>query len=586
MDDMKQNLEQLRSDVYSAHDPWTIRSVGAKVLNAIREMEQPDIEVRIKILAQCSVHELPAFIAAHALSDYTLVYISIGDYDAVISAIDDESEAFDVYILIPWVERNGRSFENNDETIDYDISLWSQVWERLLKKQKRVFQVSADYCAFDTYESELGRSYGVADYVEQLNLFFRTQAPDTVDYIDLNQLSAHYGKSHFYSRRNYCWTKSPFTTLGINELCRYLWARIKVSIQGRYKVLVLDLDYTLWGGVIGESNLDELDLGESMSGAAYVAFQKYLLGLSARGVLLAVASKNNEEDARRVFKEHSEMVLKESDIVSFKASWNTKSQMIREIASELNVGLDSIVFFDDSYAERLEVMENLPKVKVLEVPDEPADFADVLRNSYCFGYKETSLEDRQRSKYYLEEQKRQLIPQTGSNYLEKLALRGVIFEVELDHIGRVAQLIGKTNQFNLTTKRYSRPELAAIIDEDANLCLALKLKDSIGEYGIVGVALLIQNSALEYTVDTFLLSCRALSRGAEEFLFNAVLERLSETSCQYLNASYTVSPKNRQVSSLWNRFGFDLISEQDNRKLFRKSLVKLKPIPTYVRSEK
>lgn len=298
-----------------------------------------------------------------------------------------------------------------------------------------------------------------------------------------------------------------------------------------------------------------------------------------------MASKNNEEDARRVFRDHPEMILKESDIVCFKASWGAKSQMIREIASELNVGLDSVVFFDDSHLERQEVSTSVPEVRVLAVPDEPADFVEVIRQSYCFGFDGHSREDQQRSKYYLDERQRQQLPQSGTHYLEQLGLRGTVCEVGASELSRVAQLVAKTNQFNLTSKRYSRAELESIIAEAGNISLALQLKDSIGDYGMVGVALLVKTSETEYSVDTFLLSCRALARGAEEFLFNAVLERLSATSCQSLTACYIPTQKNRQTADLWNRFGFESTSEQPNQTLYQNELIKLQPLSTYVRAE-
>jgi FkbH-like protein len=334
---------------------------------------------------------------------------------------------------------------------------------------------------------------------------------------------------------------------------------IRAEMGWSRKLLVLDLDNTLWGGVIGEDGLAGIKLGPPSSlGERYQEFQIYLKGLRERGVLLALASKNNREDAAEVFQRHPGTVLHADDFVAFKVNWEDKTGNIRQIASELRLGLDSFVFLDDNPAERNAVRRELPQVIVPEIPGEPTESISALERGLYFQAVRLTEEDRSRNASYSAEVKRAELSRSMasvSDYLAELSMQIDYGQVDGETSVRVTQLINKTNQFNLTTRRYTHEEIQARMASPLHWCRWYRLKDRFADHGVIGVVI-ADIAARKWTVDTWLMSCRVIGREVESFMFRDLVECACAAGAEQIKAQFIPTAKNALVRSLLPRFGF------------------------------
>jgi FkbH-like protein len=327
---------------------------------------------------------------------------------------------------------------------------------------------------------------------------------------------------------------------------------------------VLDLDNTLWGGVIGDDGVDGLVLGQgSALGEAFVAFQEYARELSRRGIILAVCSKNDAANAIEPFDKHPEMVLKRSDIASFVANWSDKVHNVRTIANELNIGLDSLVFVDDNPYERNLVREQLPVVAVPELPDDPARFPRALADAGYFEGLTVTEEDRARSAQYQYNRQRDELKASATDL--QSFLRGMQMDLiykSLDQLSlqRTVQLINKTNQFNLTTRRYSEDDILAVMCDQRAFGLQLRLVDRFGDNGIICVVIGRMQDEDALLLDTWLMSCRVLGRQVEPATLKLVAEHARKLGAKRLVGEYLPTKKNGMVRDHYARLGFTVVS--------------------------
>ena len=349
-----------------------------------------------------------------------------------------------------------------------------------------------------------------------------------------------------------------------------LVGRMLGALRGRSsKCLVLDLDNTLWGGVIGDDGLDGIVLGQgNAAGEAFIAFQSYVKRLAERGVILAVCSKNDPKIAESVFHQHPEMVLKRDDIVAFVANWQDKPTNLREIARTLNIGLDSLVFFDDNPAEREIVRQNLPEVCVAEVPSEVTCFSRCLAEGGWFEAVSFTAEDQQRGQQYLANQQRESALSSVTNmddFLASLKMRMLAAPFNRIDLPRIAQLTGKTNQFNVTTRRYSQEELAAFAADLDAVALSFRLIDKFGDNGLICVLIALPDHAERdaLRIDTWLMSCRVLGRQVEEEVINQLSLIAHERGFARIIGEYIPTAKNGMVRDLYEQLGFVRISPED-----------------------
>jgi FkbH-like protein len=342
-------------------------------------------------------------------------------------------------------------------------------------------------------------------------------------------------------------------------------ARLVAAGRGRSsKCLVLDLDNTLWGGVIGDDGLEGIELGQgSGTGEAFVEFQRYVKQLSERGVILAVCSKNDEKNALEPFLKHPEMVLKREQIACFVANWSDKASNLRHIAKALNIGLDSLVFADDNPVERALVRRELPMVAVPEMPEDPSLYIQTIASAGYFEALRVTEEDLARGELYQANAERERLKESVTDmasYLE--SLRMVLSVQPFDSLGlaRVTQLINKTNQFNLTTERLSEAEVAARMNDPRVVTLQARLTDRFGDNGIIAI-LIARLAGSEAVIETWLMSCRVLGRHVEEACLNTLAESCAALGAETLIGQYKPTEKNGMVREMYRNLGFEMVSE-------------------------
>jgi FkbH-like protein len=397
---------------------------------------------------------------------------------------------------------------------------------------------------------------GLASILLQIN---REIARHGTAILDVDRIAALHGKQRWNDEALWQAAKQYPSTTAIPLLMRHASALIRASLGLSSKCLVLDLDNTLWGGVVGEDGVNGIRLGGTPAGESFVAFQRYVQALQRRGVILAVCSKNNETDAKAPFLEHPEMVLKLEDIALFAANWESKDKNLRDIAAALNIGLDSIVFLDDNPVERNLIRSLIPEIEVPELPPDPADYATALHRSLCFEAWTLTDDDRNRAASYRQNAQRTQQLAVSGNVEEYLA--GLEMQVELRpfdeaNLGRIVQLINKTNQFNLTTRRITEAECLALIGRPDCYTQFMRLKDRFGDNGITGVLIaFVEDGNLR--IDNWLLSCRVLGRRVEDAMLAAAMDFAAARGCEYAIGEFIPTAKNAQVSGIFETYGFE-----------------------------
>ncbi|GGE86863.1 hypothetical protein GCM10011317_49980 [Niveispirillum cyanobacteriorum] len=343
-------------------------------------------------------------------------------------------------------------------------------------------------------------------------------------------------------------------------------ARIVAARKGRSsKCLVLDLDNTLWGGIIGDDGLDGIILGQgSARGEGFLQLQEYALAQARRGIILAVVSKNDESNALLPFESHPDMLLRKKDISCFIANWDDKATNIRRVAQKLNIGLDSIVFVDDNPFERELVRRELPMVSVPEVSNNPAEIPSLLAAAGYFEGVVVTAEDLTRTESYQANMERAAQHQTATDlgsYLYSLEMELCWGEFDTLNLARITQLINKTNQFNLTTRRYSEEEVRQVITSSVDIGLYFRLLDKFGDSGIIGI-LIGRGRGETLSIDTWLMSCRVLGREVESAMLKVLCEAASSAGYVRIEGLYIPTAKNSMVNNLYDRLGFVVIAEQ------------------------
>jgi FkbH-like protein len=341
-------------------------------------------------------------------------------------------------------------------------------------------------------------------------------------------------------------------------LARHLARVLAALVFPPAKCLVLDLDNTLWGGVIGDDGMEGIQLGDDYPGNVFKSFQRAVLGLADRGILLAVISKNYPEVVEQALREHPEMLIRPEHLSALRVNWHAKSQNLREIARELNIGLDALVMFDDNPVERAEIAANAPEVRVIEVPTRPLDYERALHECGHFDTPVLSQEDRQRVQMYRTERAREEVRASAATVDEFLAGLEMIAEtgaVDSLNLSRVAQLIGKTNQFNLTTRRHSQAAVSQMCNDADHSVHYLRLRDRFGDLGLIAVGVLVFGGE-EAVIDTLVMSCRAMGRRAEDALLSELVQAARTRGCKRIIGEYLPTAKNGIVADLYPRLGF------------------------------
>ncbi len=430
-----------------------------------------------------------------------------------------------------------------------------------------------------------------ARLVRRLNeLVIEAAAHDQVHIFDLALAAERTGLDRWFEYKLWLQAKMQIAPHAVPDYGERL-VRVVAAQRGlSKKCLVLDLDNTLWGGVIGDDGIEGIILGEGTArGEAHLALQRYAKDLTERGIVLAVCSKNDPDIARRAVEEHPEMILRASDFACFAANWQSKPDNLRMIASQLNLGIDSLVFVDDNPTERAAVREALPMIAVPELPEDLAGYVDCIAQA---GYFETSAftaDDRDRAKRYTTHLIREADRSSAHDldaFLTGLNMSTVYGIVQEADIPRVAQLINKTNQFNPTTQRYSLEQVTAFCRDGGNTVLQFRLIDRFGDNGLVSTMIMRptgpQPDLLD--IDTWVMSCRVFGRELEFEVMNIAVEIARNRGARTLHAKYIPTPKNVVVRDLYERLGFIRIDDGDSKTArWQLALDSYRPQSTHIR---
>lgn len=408
--------------------------------------------------------------------------------------------------------------------------------------------------------------------IAQINRELRAVcAEQTSSYIlDYDALVARHGEANWHDERKWLTVRMPIASQHLDDLVRE-WLKFLHPLTGRIaKALVVDLDNTLWGGVIGEDGMEGIKLGMEYPGASYQELQRALLDLYSRGILLAICSKNNQDDAMEALGKHPGMLLQPSHFAAMRINWGDKSQNLREIAAELNLGIDALAFIDDNPLERQQVRTAVPEVFVLDLPSDPTYFARTVRECPVFERLALSREDRQRGTMYQAQQKRRQIEESitsREDFYRSLQQEAEIAPLRKGTLPRIAQLTNKTNQFNLTTHRYTEQQLLELAASPEWHCFSIRVRDRFGDNGLVGVVI-THDQAEICEIDTFLLSCRVIGRTIETAFLWFISEHARARGAQRLQGWFLLTKKNAPARDFYSAHGLELQRENGNGSLW------------------
>jgi len=464
--------------------------------------------------------------------------------------------------------------EEVNKVISNEIEKYKSIWNSLSKYNCVIVQNNFDY----TMDRSLGNLdcydiHGKTYFINLLNQQFAINARKLKNlYInDINYLSSYLGLKNWFDKSLWHQAKYALSMDSIPELC-FNVSKIINSIFGKTKkCLVLDLDNTCWGGIIGDDGLDGIHIGtETAIAESYTSFQKYVKELKDRGITLSVCSKNDFKNAKEGFS-HPDSILKLEDFTSFKANWDPKHQNIQDIAKEVNIGIDSLVFIDDNPVERDIVFSQVPSVSVPNVGDDVIHFIDHIDKNGYFEPITLSVDDINRNKYYEDNKKREVQQATFKSYddfLFSLNMTADIKTFSSVYLDRITQLANKTNQFNLTTKRYTAGEIENIKASDNYIKIYGKLTDKYGDNGLIAITIgRLENSVCH--IDLWLMSCRVLKRDMEFAMLDELVQESKKRGITEIVGYYYKSAKNNMVSSLYEKFGFTKSKTNDEDTIWK-----------------
>jgi FkbH-like protein len=465
-----------------------------------------------------------------------------------------------------------------DDYLEYTINFYLNIWRTIENAHNcPIFQTNFVIPPLRKLGNlENNYYFSNTTFVRELNIYLTKKRLNFVTIIDMEALAANIGKYNWFDYPSYFISKSGFRISYLPVVVSVFVKQI-LALKGFVKkCLILDLDDTLWGGVVSDVGYQGIQLdGNNPVGEAHLFFQKYILALKSRGVILAICSKNDEKIAKEPFLKNKNMLINLEDISCFIANWNDKATNILRISKELNISLDSLVFFDDNPAEREIVNSYLPEVHVINVPNDPALYALQLEIESPFEWRQITSEDLTRTNSYTAEKKRLKSLKNIVNYDEyliSLNMYGSVESPKSEDMVRFSQLINKTNQFNLRTKRYSEIDLINIEKKDISRLLIAKLSDKFGDYGIISCVIL-KKIGNDCFIDTWVMSCRVLKRGVEFMMFNKIIDVVGEMGCTQIIGEYIPSGKNNLVSDFYETLGFNLIyvAEESTVKKYSRS---------------
>jgi len=573
-----------------------------KLVNEYEKIKEDMPVLKIAFLRNFTVEPIIPYMKFLSYQQGLRPDIYIGGYDNIImDAMEGDSALYrhspEVIVIFLKLE-----ILSENLALNFTALTQQQISEEIIRIKRFINSIltairknSKTVILVHNFEVEVYPSLGILDYqhaskqvntIRKLNLDLLEIAGEytNIYVIDNELLMSEAGYINFIDNRYWHIVKAPYTQQA-NRMFVKEYMKFILALKGKNKkCLALDCDNTLWGGIIGEDGIDGIKLGDAWPGSSYKEFQKSILNLYHRGILLALCSKNRKEDVEEVLESHPDMVLKKNHFVAMEINWSDKAANLRKIARDLNIGIDSIVFIDDNAYEVGLVKNMLPEAAAILLPSDPSSYSDILNSCGLFDSLVFSDEDRRRSEMYKTEairrshKERFTDPEDYYKYLGMEIMIGKPCEIS---ISRAAQLIQRTNQFNLTVKRYQENEMKEMVKTGTTELYCLKLKDRLGDYGIVGVTLL-QYKGSECIIDIFLMSCRVIGRGVEDVFLKFCINQAANKRCKTISGEYVPTEKNSIAKDFFLKHKFSRSVADAKSKKFHLSVNGVLPeYPSY-----
>ncbi len=533
-------------------------------------------KLKIAILRSFTVETIEPILKVESHVEKIYADIFLGEYNQYYQEIYNDNSDFykfnpDICILAIRLEELYPSLLNNfidqkdslEDIKTYIINQYKNMIGKIKKNLKCNILINNFILPYNNYTSLYDFQYvnGQANFMRKLNLELVELAGSYtgVYVVDLDNMSSLLGKLNIQDKKMWYLAKNPYKYEFYVSLAKEYIKYFKAIFEMKKKCVVLDLDNTLWGGIVGEDGIDGIKLGDSYPGICYKDFQYELLKLKKRGVILAICSKNNIEDVDEVFQKHPDMILKKTDFACIKVNWEDKYKNINAIAEELNIGVDSLVFIDDNPVECELVNNKIPEVIIINLSGNPMEYCELIFNCSYFETIKLTAEDLEKTNIYKAQiDRNNLMNSSGDldEYYRNLEIKVEIREEDRFSIPRIAQLTQKTNQFNLTTKRYTEEDIKKLSESDSNKIYYIRVIDKFGDNGITGCCILKQIDAKTTYIDTFLLSCRIMGRNIENAFMSFIYSKLKEMNVTTVIGEYIPSKKNMPVKDFYKNLGF------------------------------
>jgi FkbH-like protein len=552
---------------------YTFAAALYRILKKVRSA-RPSIDrtTRIAVLGSMTTHPLVELLDLYLQTGRIAAEFYESDYGTINQEFLDPTSGLHqfrpdlVLIFTSWRDLKLRPQLNDSREdvrlkVDSEIASWTSLWRIAREKlQCQVLQSNFATPAWRVMGNlEARHPAGFSRFISLVNHALADNAPPEVTIHDVDHLAAASGRWEWGDDRFFHQAKLPCSPEHLVDYAHSLASLILAQLGAGRKCLVLDLDNTLWGGVIGDDGMGGIRLGQGdPEGEAFVAFQTYVKSLGERGVILAVCSKNTDHVAREVFEKHPDMVLRLDDISCFVANWDDKATNLARIAEQLNIGLNSLVFFDDNPAERSIVRQLRPEVAVPEVPKDPAYYIRALDRQRYFEALTISAEDLKRTEFYRADSERQALESSVVDlnaFLQSLDMTARIEPVSASTIERTVQLINRSNQFNLTTRRYTNADVLNFTSNPHWVTRTVSLRDRFGDNGLISV-LFARVDSDTLVIDTWLMSCRVLKRGVERLLLDNVIAAAIDRGLKRVLGEHIPTKKNELVREHYRTLGF------------------------------
>jgi len=559
------------------------------VQKALKEAEpQLTRSKKIGLSSNITIEMLSVYMRRYATLSGTKLSVVQGNYDDPIGDMEMfANEKLDYAIMLPFFDNLLPAFEAQIATLSPEVIAAKEV--ELCSRYRLAFEKGKSIgtiflCSFHRFGSTIESN--VRNVIVRLNVALQQEAAEfsNIRIIEMDDVISSIGCSAAFDLRFYFSSKAPYTNALFNKLASNVSLITRGFGNYFYKALILDCDNTLWGGIIGEDLLAGIKLNPyDYSGNIFWRVQNKILALEKNGVILCLCSKNNANDVEEALNSHPNMLIKNENIVIKKVNWNDKVSNIREIAKELNIGLDSLVFVDDSGFEVEAVRSQLPMVKVFQVPkklsDYPMMFQEIVDLFLAGG---VSVESRSKTEQYKQiAAAESLKAEFGSqeDYMKSLELKVELSRNLANSTPRISELTQKSNQFNLTTTRYSEAEIASLMADEKSDVFSLVVKDKFGDSGLTGVAVMSYNGNVA-KIDNFLMSCRVIGRGVELVIWEIISKEALAKGCTQLQAEYIPTAKNAQVLDFYDRLGISLVEENNGVRSYKADLATFAPPAT------